>query len=157
MLLLTAVRRAEVEQMQWAELDLARGLWAIPAERTKTEEPLLVPLSPLAVDLLSSAPRLDGRFVFTTRPPTHISDWSGVAARVRERSGVDKWTIHDFRRTVRTNLSKLGVPADIGERVLGHAMPGVRPVYDKWSYLPEKRDALERWADHLAQVVKSDA
>jgi integrase len=56
------------------------------------------------------------------------------------------WVLHDLRRTARTLMSRAGVLADIAERVLGHVIPGVRGVYDRWAYLEEKRDALERLA-----------
>ena len=156
-LLLTAARRGEVEAMAWAELDVKARLWTIPAERVKVNLPLLVPLSPLAVKVLAGAPRRDDcPYVFSTRPNTHIQAWSDAAADTTEQAGITGWTIHDLRRTVRTGLSRLGVASDIAERVLGHVIPGVRAVYDRHEYLNEKRDALERWAAHVAKVVKAD-
>jgi hypothetical protein len=47
-------------------------------------------------------------------------------------------------------MSRVGVSSDIAERVLGHVIPGVRGVYDRYAYVDEKRDALER----LAGVVE---
>jgi hypothetical protein len=67
-----------------------------------------------------------------------------------------RWTLHDLRRTVRTNLSKLGVGQEHAERVVAHLPSGIRAVYDHYSFLPEKRAALEKWATHLMQIV-SDA
>jgi len=63
------------------------------------------------------------------------------------------WTLHDLRRTVRTKLPELGVSDVVAEAVLAHARPGIKGVYDLYSYLPEKRDALERWAVRLAAIV----
>ena len=54
------------------------------------------------------------------------------------------WVLHDLRRTARSFMSRVGVSTDISERVIGHAIPGVRGVYDRHSYLNEKKDALER-------------
>ena len=53
-----------------------------------------------------------------------------------------------------TLLSRAGVTADTGERVLGHAIPGVRGVYDRHSFFEQKRDALERLAGTIEEVLK---
>lgn len=158
LLLLTAARRGEVAAMAWDEVDVRAKLWTIPAERVKVNLPLLVPLSASAANLLAHTPRLDAcPYVFSTRRNRPIQDWSGAVEDATERSGINGWHAHDLRRTVRTNLSRLGVTADIAERVLGHVIPGVRRVYDRHDYLEEKRDALKRWAAHVRALVPSDA
>jgi integrase len=63
------------------------------------------------------------------------------------------WVFHDLRRTARTIMSRAGVAGEIGERVLGHAIPGVRGVYDRYEYLDEKRDALERLASLVSEII----
>jgi integrase len=153
LLLLTACRPGEVEAMAWAELDLDARVWEIPGSRYKTGRPHVVPLVPAAIDLLTSIPKIDDTFVFSTRQGKPMRKWSGAVERATALAGVTGWTPHDLRRTTRTGLSKLGIPADIGEKVLGHVAGGVRKAYDHHSYLQEKRDALERWALHVAQVV----
>ncbi len=52
-------------------------------------------------------------------------------------------------------MSRAGVPTDIAERVLGHAIPSVRGVYDRHSYLDEKREALQRLAALIERIVHS--
>ena len=64
------------------------------------------------------------------------------------------WRVHDLRRTARSLLSRAKVDPDIAERVLGHALPGIRRVYDKHAYLSEKRDALERLAELIKSIVE---
>jgi hypothetical protein len=49
--------------------------------------------------------------------------------------------------------SHAGVSSDVAERVLGHVIPGVRGVYDRYEYLDEKRDALERLADFVERTL----
>jgi integrase len=151
----TAGRRGEVAGLAWTEIDPTERVWTIPAARFKSGIPLVVPLSSLALDVLARCPRIDGcDFVFTTRGQKPIRDWSGPVKRATKLSGVNGWRPHDLRRTVRTNLSRLGVPADVGERVLGHLIPGVRGRYDRYAYLAEKRDALQRWAAHVSTVTR---
>jgi len=45
------------------------------------------------------------------------------------------------------------VSPDIGERVIGHVIPGVRAVHDRHEYAAEKRDALERLAGLIGEIV----
>jgi integrase len=64
---------------------------------------------------------------------------------------IKPFTLHDFRRTVRTWAANLKAP-HIAERVLYHAQPGIVAKYDVHAYLDEKREALEKWAAHLAKT-----
>jgi integrase len=73
--------------------------------------------------------------------------------RVKVRAATGGWRLHDLRRTVRTRMAGLRVPHAVAELVLGHGKRGLARVYDQHSYLPEMREALERWADELARIV----
>ena len=68
--------------------------------------------------------------------------------------GVKDWRLHDLRRSSRSLLSRAGVNSDIAERCLGHAIPGVRRVYDRHHYLPEMRQAFEALATQIDIVLK---
>ena len=65
----------------------------------------------------------------------------------------EHWTYHDIRRTVRSNLGKLGVNLVVAELVLSHRQRGIVGRYDRHEYLDEKRDALERWGKRLSEIV----
>src|SRR5262249_22337011 len=115
-LLLTAVRRSEAARMAWAEVDLDDALWVIPAQRTKTGASHAVPLSGMAVDLLKSLPRFAGDYVFSAtggRAPIKgfgkFKDTIDARAAELAPPGLAGWRFHDLRRSVRTNLSSLGV------------------------------------------------
>src|SRR5262249_48688062 len=69
------------------------------------------------------------------------------------RSRLTNWRFHDLRRTARTNLASLGVSPFIAELVIGHQQKGVHKVYDVHRYQTEKREALERWANRLRDIV----
>jgi integrase len=139
--------------MEWAELDLDAGLWTIRPDRYKTEIEHAVPLPASAVELIGAVPRVCPRYVFSTRPGTRFSGFSKSKARLDELSGVQGWRIHDLRRTVRTGLAGLRIEPDVAERVIGHVIGGVRGVYDRHAYIDEKREALERWALHVAGII----
>jgi integrase len=154
-LLLTAVRRSEAARMVWSEVDLDNALWVIPAHRTKSSAPHEVPLSGMAADLLRSLPRLAGDFVFSAnggRAP--IKGFGKFKDTIDARAtGLTNWRFHDLRRTARTNLASLGVAPFIAELILGHQQKDVHRVYDTHRYQAEKREALERWANRLRDIV----
>jgi hypothetical protein len=70
------------------------------------------------------------------------------------REPMPTWWLHDLRRTAKTLMQRAGVRPDISERVLAHVIPGVEGIYDRYEYLTEKRDALERLAALVARIVK---
>jgi integrase len=69
-----------------------------------------------------------------------------------KKHGVAAFTPHDLRRTGRTGLARLGVKADIAERVLNHARERIEATYDVHEYVDEKREALQTWAKYLAEL-----
>jgi integrase len=164
MALVTGQRRNEVAGMQWAHVDLEEKLWTIPSEGTKAGRAQAVPLSDIAIRLLENVPRI-GAYVFTTLGDRSISGYSKNKARLdklireerakasvkhsEEAVAFPPWTIHDLRRTVATNLGKLGVSRFVIERILNHADRSVTGIYDRHEYLDEKRAALENWGRRL--------
>jgi len=161
--LITGQRRQEVAGMRWADVDLAEKVWTIPGELTKARRAHVVPLPSFAVDILTSLPRI-GPHVFTTGGERPISGFSKGKIRIdakiaesRKKADLDAvatWTIHDLRRTMATNLSRLEVARFVVSKVLNHADRSVTGVhYDRYAYLKEKRAALEAWGEHLRGIV----
>lgn len=70
----------------------------------------------------------------------------------RVKHGLEPFTIHDFRRTARTQLAELGVAPHVAELCLNHKPKGVEAVYNKHIYFAERRAALQSWADVLVQI-----
>lgn len=79
---------------------------------------------------------------------------SHAAARIRDQLGFH-WTPHDLRRTTATYLPQLGVDRFTVARVLGHADASVTATYDRFTYLPQKRRALEAWGVKVQEIVAS--
>lgn len=156
-LLATGQRREEVASMKWSEINLEEKLWCIPRERVKSDRAQEVPLSSLAMKLLESVPRFEGKdaeYIFTTtggKKP--FAGFSKAKKRVDTMSGVEGWRIHDSRRTCGTGMAKIGVPVPIISHVLNHAQSGVTAIYNRHSYLPEKREALEKWGVKIEEIV----
>jgi integrase len=127
--------------------------WIIPAARCKTGCDVLIPLSTVAQAIVRGMPRVgSGDLVFTTDGRTAINSFSR-SKRLIDSAGVIGWTIHDLRRTARTLLSRASIDADIAERCLGHAIGGVRGVYDRHQFEREKRHAFEALAAQIERIV----
>ena len=171
LLLLTGCRREEVAGMRRHELSEDGATWTIPSSRAKNWREHIVPLPPLARDLLGSVKRVGDEFVFTTNGKVPISSFSRVKARLdllmlkaareeAKKAGRDSdavrvpaWRIHDLRRTCATGMAGIGIQPHVVEAVLNHvsgAKAGVAGTYNQYAYLPEKTAALEAWARYVA-------
>jgi integrase len=151
-LLLTGARRGEASEMRFDELD-DTGNWVLPASRNKTKLELLRPLSRAAQDVLATLPRFaDCPYCFTygRRPLTGFSAHKAV---LDARSGVTGFVLHDLRRTARSLMSRASIHPDISERCLGHTIPGVRKVYDRYEFRVEKAAAYEALAGLIERIV----
>ena len=142
----------------------------LPGNRTKNGQQHIVPLSPLARELIASTP-VAGDLVFTTNGRTPIAGWSRLKGQLdasmlvsakKERgpnAKIEPWQLRDLRRTAVTGMRKLGVPSDLVELIVNHVSghkAGVAGVYDVAELLPERKEALEKWARFVALVVDND-
>jgi integrase len=162
--LLTGQRRAELAATRREDLNLeaAQPMLTIPSGRAKNRNLHRIPLSPQAALLFREALGRAGAspHIFPgENPGSHILPRSVSKAmeRTRVQLGIPDVTIHDLRRTVGTRMSELGVPRDVRERILNHG--GKRSgdltdgVYNRYGHDPEKRAALELWADALDAIL----
>jgi integrase len=172
--LLTGTRRNEAAHMRRSEIE--GDDWTIPASRYKTKIDHLIPLSPAAIVVLDTVPRI-GRadFIITLDGKRPISgfgcrkaDFDAVMLmelrKLAEDAGDDpavvqmqRWTIHDLRRTARTLMSEAGVPSEIAELCMGHVKTGVEGVYNRFDYRDPKERAFEKLADLVDRIVNTDS
>ena len=154
LLLILGVRRSELSDMTRDELDLDAGLWRLSGDRTKNEDPRVIPLPRMAVEIFRGLPEFKGPFVFTTTSGARpISGFAKMKARLDKQCKIAPWRLHDLRRTMRTNLSALRVPHLIAELAIGHKQQGVHAVYDLHKYESEIRDALDQWCARLRDIT----
>jgi integrase len=159
MLLLTGQRRQEIGALRWSEVE--GDVIRLPAERTKNKQPHTVPLSPAALAVLDrrrSASVSEFVFGLSTLPFNNWGEHKSALDRRIAASGevLTPWVLHDLRRTCATGLAELGVLPHIVEAVLNHVSghrAGVAGTYNRARYSAEVRDALCRWADHIAALV----
>jgi integrase len=155
--LLLGQRREEIAHMQWGQIDQTAGVWSLPT--SKSGRAHMVPLAPMAVDILSALPTKASRYVFTTSGDTPISGFSKAKRRLDQavadtHGSIAPWTIHDLRRSCATTMGRLGMSRFIVGKVLNHADHSVTGIYDRHEYLHEKRHALEMWAQHIDSLTR---
>jgi integrase len=160
LLIFSGCRREEVGGLRWSEIDFATGCMTISGERTKSHRALKLKLPRQALDILESVERREDRdFVFGGRGGAYCA-WSYAtnALHLRIASNgkpLQRWVLHDLRRTMRTGLSRLGIPPHVAELCLGHTRKNsIEATYDKYTYAPEIADALARWADYVSDIVE---
>ena len=85
-----------------------------------------------------------------------LSEQAWVMRRDGDMLSIPRWTAHDLRRTVRTQLSRLGCPSIVGEAVLGHSKKGMMGVYDLHQYEGECSVWLQKLADHYDTLGKTE-
>jgi integrase len=154
--LATATRRGEAAGLRRSELTDDGRSWVIPAARYKSKRDTLIPLSKTAQRIIAAQPQL-GDFVFTSNGQCALGGFALRKIEFDKACGVHDWRIHDLRRTSRTLLSRAGISADIAEMCLGHALAGVRGVYDRHEYEAEKRHAFEALARLIERVARPPA
>jgi integrase len=175
LMLLTGARRSEAGGLRRSEL--ADGVWNLPAARSKNGRPHIVPLSDLVRQIVEGVPQIEGAdLVFTLDGETAINGWSKIKARLDKVIGQARaaasgetyesekhdlsphWTFHDLRRTLVTGMiESLGIAPHVVEAVVNHvsgqSRAGVAGVYNRSVLLPQRREALQAWSQHIAGLV----
>lgn len=132
--LLTGLRRSNVSGMRWEWVDLEGRAVRVPAEASKSGEPMEIPLVAEAVELLRGRAR-DGEWVFPAGRASggHLVEvwfWlDEVRGKMAELGYPKQWTIHDLRRTLATRMTRAGAPLAVVAKMLAHRSVLTTPVY----------------------------
>lgn len=159
-IILTGVRTGEIRLAQWHQFDFEHSLWTIPPEHSKGGITVKIHLSELTKKLLlqfkeqSASP-----FVIpgiTNDDPMSKDALPRAIKRIQNRVGIPEWTAHDLRRTFATQLGEsLNIDPVVIEKCLGHKMPRIMATYNKNEMLPQRKEALDAWASHIARLISS--
>jgi len=155
-LILTAVRSGEVRGTKWAEIDLDKKVWTIPAERMKAKREHRVPLSDSAVALIGRLARGNADDLLFPAPGSSKPLSDGAMARLLERMGYDE-TPHGFRSTFRDWAGDLTeYPRDVAEEALAHQVSSkVEAAYRRSDMFDRRRPLMQDWADYVGKPSTS--
>jgi integrase len=171
LLIASGQRVEEVQHARWPEFDLEQMVWTISADRRKNArknvsgEPHLVPLTQFHKQILDALEPRQSEFLFPSRPrkgvPNRPRDYrtlTQAVSRLCAREVIEPFSPRDIRRTVKTLMGSLGIDLEIRNRLQGHAFDDVGSRhYDRFDYLPQKRQAMENWTAALERWVCGSA
>ncbi|WP_027231523.1 site-specific integrase [Phyllobacterium sp. UNC302MFCol5.2] len=177
--LITGQRVGEIAGIVHSELDMVGGRWTIPAKRAKNGREHVVPLSEMAIkilgDQIADVIALSGRkgrgippFVFPGPGAVAAVTGASVPKAVKREQiikrgaatilGIAPWTPHDLRRSAATGMEEVGISPFVVGHVLNHVSVTksnvTSRVYARYDYMREKREALNLWADRLANIIE---
>ena len=162
LLMLTLSRRTEIAGARWKEIDLNALQWTIPSERAKAKHIHIVPLTDEMVEVFKIArslhPRSEVVFPAMKGKGEHLDPHALTRAfsRICTRNKIESGSPHDIRRSGATTLvGRYGVSRLVVGMLLGHTAKegaAVTSIYDRHTYLPEKRDALAQWSRHITKL-----
>ena len=158
-ILATCVRTVELVKARWEHVDLESRTWYVPDESVKTRTGFLVPLTPTVAGWfeklrsLSEASEwvLPARRVDRIGKPVGRTTLWAAFERAFNRGDIDirRFTPHDTRSTAKGHMRNMGVSREISEVALNHTLKGMDGIYDVREEIPERRRALELWANFL--------
>jgi integrase len=161
-LALSFVRTGELIGAEWSEFDFEKALWTIPAPRMKMKAEHLVPLSRQALAILEELHSLNGshRYVLVGRNSQKLMSCNTILYALYRLGYKGRMTGHGFRSVGSTALNEARNPS--GQRLfhedwiecqLAHKERNrIRAAYNRSKYLPERREMMQWWADHLDRL-----
>lgn len=172
MLHLALIYGCRISELRLAELehfDFNKMIWIVPAENHKighkTKRPLKRPITKTTKRIITELFELSGtKYLFYSqtlkRSPGRSTwyKWLSQCNRWLRCNGyeeIDKCSIHDLRRTMRTNMSELA-EYDIAEIMIGHSFGRIRRTYDHYDYIEEQRAAYEAWELKLETILNGE-
>jgi integrase len=166
LLILTGQRRTQIGALHdsWlAEL----GYINIPKDLTKHTAHRF-PIGPLTQEVLGKN-RTKSSYLFPAtrerrkgQPAALFNGWGNAKAAFDKKLAeaghvLGHWTLHDLRRTFRTNWAALGIRREVAEKYIHHISgvhSGVNGIYDQHDYLEEMKLAAVRWERYLAKILR---
>ncbi|RFP10375.1 DUF4102 domain-containing protein [Duganella sp. BJB488] len=169
MILLTLVRKSELIQATWDEVDFEAALWTIPKSRMKGRNPHNVYLSRQALDIMVALHTCAGgsKYVLPSRydadrcmSQATLNRVTQIVAERAKTAGLplEPFTVHDLRRTGSTLLNEVGFNRDWIEKCLAHEDGrSSRAIYNKAEYGEQRRHMLQEWANMVDAWVEGGA
>ena len=154
LLMITMLRKTELMHATWSEVNLEERTMVISASRMKMKRDHVVYLSDQATGVLEELKELahGSRYLFPSNRSHEDKPIckSTINFMLKQLDvDVDRFVLHDFRRTASTLLHEQGHNSDVIEKLLAHEAKGVRGVYNRAQYADQRRQLLQEWADFV--------
>lgn len=151
-------RLSEARLSDWKEWDFESWTWTVPPEHSKEGNEIIRPVPEGLrqwITNLHAETKRKGYILGELRKAVSVSHSVGYLRDKLKHQ--PKWSAHDFRRTLATNLADMGTDFYVIESLLGHKIPGVAGVYNRSLYLLQKLNALNLWMGYLDSISNEDS
>jgi integrase len=137
----TGLRRSNVEQIRWADVNLDKATLAITL--TKAGRAITLPLSRQIVAILRDLPRVNEWVFFSA---------SSKSGHIAEPKGDAPGSIHDLRREFATACTAVGIPYSHQKLLLDHTIPDITGQYIQETKV-DLRVSAQRVVDYLFEEM----
>jgi integrase len=150
LLLLTGARRSNILSMSWSEIDFASAVWTIPANKSKNQDSMTIPLVPQAIDILQKRKKESSSIFIFPGPGKsgHLVEPKRAWYSLIKRSGLDNLRLHDLRRTCGSYQAASGSNQAVISKSLGHRSMATTAIYTRIDLDPV-RASMERAANAI--------
>lgn len=115
----TGLRRGEIFNLRWFDVDFNRGL--IQIRESKSNKMRVVPMNDTTHRLLDRLPR-SSEFVFPSpKTGVKLNQIKRSFRRAVAEAGIDDFRFHDLRHTAATRMADAGADAFTLMKILGHS------------------------------------
>ena len=150
--ILTAARTSEALACRWDEIDLDAAEWKVSAARMKSQREHRVPLSAVAVDIVTQMKALrQGEFVFPgQKAGRRLSEMSMLV--MLRRMNFAAATVHGFRASFRTWCAEqTSYPREVAEAALAHVIEDdTERAYQRGDMFEKRVRLMRAWGDFCA-------
>ena len=153
----TMTRPIEAATTRWADIDIEKKIWTIPAERMKKRRTHIIPLTEQALAILEAIKPYSGyrEYVFPADrdPRTHCN--SQTANMALKRMGFEgRLVSHGMRSMASTILNERRWDPELIEVALAHVdKDGVRSTYNRAEYIELRREMMAWWSEHIQEAA----
>ena len=146
---LTATRTSEVLGATWAEVDLDKTIWTVPASRMKAGKEHRISLSPRAVEILQAVKPIGKANLF---PADKGGKLSTMAMSMLLRRMKLDCTVHGFRSGFRDWAAECtGYAHEVCEMALAHVIGNKsEAAYRRGDMFDKRRRLMADWATYCA-------
>jgi integrase len=150
LLLLCGQRRGEIAALHSSWINYEERTITFPANITKNGRQHVIPYGELTARFI---PKTTGH-LFLARTGEPYKKFAKGSAALWKACGVTGATLHDLRRTYRSNLGRIGVAPHLAERLVNHisSRSQMDTVYDRYTYMPEMRSAVDSYQKFLQSI-----
>jgi len=152
-LILTAARTSEIIGAKWAEIDLEKKVWTLPADRMKVGKEHRVPLCSRAIEILTN-------ITSNRNPEEHVfSGWkqntglsNNALLALLKKMGRSDITAHGFRSTFRDWAAEEAhtFANETIELALAHTIKNkAEAAYRRGDQLERRRELMAAWSEYI--------